>query len=115
MNIQIITKPITRAEAHSIGQEFYDEMVKGVVDIEREVIALGGEYHIDANVVLTGEGYEQATIWGFNIYPKRSAEEEWIEYTSLINIRPAVNNRTMTVENEQIRKKMKSIIEKLII
>lgn len=50
MNIKIISQPITRAEALKIGQEFYVEMTKGVVDIQREIIALGGEYHMDANI-----------------------------------------------------------------
>ena len=114
MDIRIISKPITRSEALKIGKEFYGEMVKGVVDIEEEIIALGGEYHMDANMVLIGEGYKQINIWGFNIYPN-SLEKDWIEYTSLINIRPQANNRTMTVENKEIRDKMKKIIEKLII
>ncbi len=114
MDIKIISKPITRSEAFKIGQEFYREMVKGVVDIEAEIIALGGEYHIDANMVLIEEGHAQSNIWGFNIYQNRSGED-WIEYTSLINIRPKANNRTMTVENKEICDKMKKIIEKFII
>ena len=114
MKIKIILRPITKAEALKIGQEFYVEMTKGVVDIEREVIALGGEYHMDANVILLDKGHLQSNIWGFNIYPKR-AKKDWIEYTSLINIRPRAHNRTMTVEDAAIRRKMKKIIEKLII
>ncbi len=103
-----------RSEAIKIGREFYGEMVKGVVDIEEEIIALGGEYHMDANMVLIGEGYKQINIWGFNIYSNRSGKD-WIEYTSLINIRPKANNRTMLVESEEIRDKMKKIIEKFIV
>ena len=114
MNIKIISKPITRAQALEIGQEFYTEMVKGVVDIKQDLIALGGEYHIDANTVLTQAGSSQPDVWGFNIYPNVIGDD-WIEYTSLINIRPAAGNRTMTVEDEAIRKVMKRIIEELII
>ena len=114
MNIQIIEKPITRAEALKIGQEFYTEMVKGVVDIRKDIIALGGEYHIDANTVLTGAGSAQPDVWGFNLYPN-VVGEDWIECTSLINIRPAAKNRTMFVEDESIRKIMKRIINQLII
>lgn len=114
MNIKIITKPITRAEALEIGKEFYPEMVKGVVDIKKEIIVLGGEYHMDANNALMENGDSlQGDVWGFNIYPKR-ADSDWIEYTALINIRPAVNNRTMTVEDKIIREKMAKIIETLI-
>lgn len=113
MNITIISKPITRAEAHRIGKEFYTDITKGVVDIEKEVIALGGEYHMDANMLLIKAGHAQNNIWGFTLYPNR-AGDDWVEYTSLINIRPASHNRTMTVEDPNIRQKMKNIIEKLI-
>jgi shikimate kinase len=114
MNIRIITSPITRSEALEIGQEFYTEMVKGVVDINKKIIALGGEYHMDANVVLIEKGCSQGDIWGFNIYPNRS-HDDWIEYTSLINIRPTAHNRTMTVQDKNICEAMKKIIEELII
>lgn len=114
MNIKIITEPITRAEALEIGKEFYTEMVKGVVDLERGVIALGGEYHMDANEVLIGDGSKQEMVWGFNVYPS-IFDESWIEYTSLINIRPQVHNRGMEVESPEIREMMRDVITKLII
>lgn len=46
MRIEIITEPITRAEAQEIAKEVYGDMVKGVADIEQGVIALGGKWHI---------------------------------------------------------------------
>ena len=114
MIIKIITKPITRDEATKIGKEFYDEMVKGVVDVKEEIIALGGEYHMDANNVILENGSSQENVWGFNIYPSRK-DDQWIEYTALVNIRPASKNMNMTVEDEKICAKMKKIIEKLIV
>ena len=113
MLIKIITEPITRAEALEIGQEFYGEMIKGVIDLEREIIALGGEYHMDANNILLADGSSQPDIWGFNIHPKLESEE-WIEYTSLINIRPQAGNRTMVIEDEGLKSKIREIIEKLV-
>ena len=86
-------------------------MVKGVVDIEKGVLALGGEWHIDSNNVLTEDGSKQSNVWGFNFYP----DENRIQYTSLINIRPAQNNRAIEIQNEELRKKMESVIKKLIV
>ena len=113
MEIKIITKPIARKEALGIVEKFYKDMIKCVVDIDKEIIALGGEYHIDANMFLIEQGSLQPALWGFNLYPGREGEN-WIEYTSLINIRPNAKNRTMTVEDKIIRGKMKEIIESLI-
>ena len=112
--IRIITEPITKADAQIIGKHWYSELVKGVVDIEKNILALGGEYHMDANVILIAQGSAQANVWGFNIYPTRPSEK-WIEFISLINIRPAVGNTSMLVEDEEIQNKMRAIIETLIV
>ncbi len=114
MNIKIVENNITVDELKKLAEVFYVNMIKGVVDIQREIIAFGGEYHVDANMVLMENGSEQKDVWGFNINfdePKDS----WVEYNSLINIRPAVGNRKMEVQDENIRKKMKKIINSKII
>ncbi len=114
MNIKVIREPISIREAEELAQEFYRTMVKGVADIEREIIALGGEYHIDANNVLIEEGSIQPNLWGFNMHFDREGDE-WLEYRSLINIRPAAGNRGMLVKDETLQNRMRKIIEKLIL
>lgn len=109
MDIRIVKEKISKKELEELAKEFYVEMVKGVVDIERELIALGGEWHIDANQVLIADGSKQENLWGFNIYLDKR-----IEYVSLINIRPAQNNRTLEVEDPKIREKMFAVINKLV-
>lgn len=111
--IVIVREPISKEEAAQIGVPWYEDFIKGVVDIERSIIALGGEYHMDANVVLIENGSEQQNVWGFNIYPEKDGES-WIEYVSLINIRPAQGNRGMVVEDEALRKKIRNVVESLI-
>ena len=113
MNIKIINKKIAESELREIAKEFYGEMVKGVVDIEREILAMGGEYHMDANNILIEKGSKQRNIWGFNWYFDKN-ENERIEYVSLINIRPKQNNRTMEVQSIPLRDKMKTIILKYL-
>ena len=108
---RIIEKPITHAEACELARQGYGDMVKGVVDIEREIIALGGEWHMDANLKLIEHGSVQSAVWGFNFYPEGSR----IEYTSLINIRPAQGNRKIEIQDVLLKKKMEQIIRKHII
>ena len=112
--ILIIRETIPRQEAHRIGAAWYKDMVKGVVDVEEEIVALGGEWHMDANVVLMDDGSSQDHVWGFNIYPERVGND-WIEYISLINIRPALGNKGMEVLDPALRDRMKAIIEKRIV
>jgi hypothetical protein len=114
MDIRIIRKSITRAEARDIAKEFYVDMVKGVVDTERGIIALGGEYHMDANTILVEDGSEQKNVWGFNFYPDKTGDEQ-IEYKALVNIRPLHGNTVMEIQNEDLKTAMKNIIKKLIV
>ena len=114
MNIKIVEDTIATDELREIAKEFFGSMVKGVVDIERSIVAFGGEYHMDANVLLLEHGSKQGDIWGFNIYPDAS-RDSWLEYVSLINIRPAAQNLDMEVQNPEIRGKMKEIIDSKII
>jgi len=113
MKIKIIDKKITESELREIAKDFYGEMVKGVVDIEREIIAMGGEYHMDANMVLIENESKQQNIWGFNWYFDKAGDER-IEYVSLINIRPNQGNRAMEVQDAILRDKMRSIILKYL-
>ena len=109
MDIKIINKKITESELQEIAKDFYGEMVKGVVDIEREILAMGGEYHMDANNLLIENESKQQNIWGFNWYFNKEGDER-IEYISLINIRPTQGNRTMEMQDKSLRDKMKLII-----
>lgn len=113
MNIKIVNKKITETELREIAKDFYGEMVKGVVDVEREIIAMGGEYHMDANVVLIRDGSKQQNVWGFNWYFDKK-EDGRIEYVSLINIRSAQGNKVMEVQDINLRDKMKAIILKYL-
>jgi len=113
MPIKIIDKKITENELREIAKDFYIDMVKGVVDIERGILAIGGEYHVDANAILIENGSQQQNVWGFNWYFNRTGDER-IEYVSLINIRPAQDNRSMEVQNAFLRDAMKMIILKYL-
>ena len=111
MNIKIVKDSVKYFEVKELAKEFYRDMIKGAVDLEREIIALGGEYHIDANNVLINDGSHQENIWGFNL---NLGSDMDIEYTALINIRPAAGNKSMTISDKSIRDKIEKIILKRI-
>jgi len=114
MEILIVTAPVPIETVRELAQLTYRDMIKGVADIERSIIALGGEYHIDANNRLIEEGSKQPHLWGFNIHFDREGDD-WIEFRSLINIRPAAGSRSMMVRDEALQGKMRDIIESLIL
>lgn len=88
-------------------------MIKAVVDVKKEIIALDGELHADLEELLIENNSKQEDLWGINLYPKKPLQER-IEYTALINIRPSQDNSSMEVESVKIRKKIEKIVNKLI-
>lgn len=88
----------------------FGSFVKVVVDIERQTISAGCELHVDCAEELMKEGSSCPNLWGANVYPK----DKKIDFIALINIRPASNNRSMEIEDENIRKKVEDIIKKLV-
>ena len=112
MDITIIREKISNTTLRSYLNNPFPEMVKFVVDIEKKVIALGGEMHADAEQVLLADGSEQRNLWGGNIYPDEPSDT--LEYSSLINIRPSQNNRAMEVQDEGIRSRIQAIVRQLV-
>lgn len=90
----------------------FKTLIKFVVDIEKEKMAIGGEMHADAEDKLLEQGSIQNNLWGANLLPWE--KELKIEYISLINIRPGQNNLGMEIEHKDIRKKVKHILNKWI-
>lgn len=115
MNISIVKNPIKKPELVKIAGEVFGDVIKAVVDIERGIMAVGGELHADEEVLLTEqEGSRREHTWGINIYPKKSADE-MIEFDSMVNLKPHYGNRSRYVEDAEIREKIRQIVQKLII
>ena len=101
------------AELRRLVDLFFEDMVKYVVDVERGIVAVGGEMHADAEQALLDDGSRQADLWGANYYPGRG-REECIEYTSLINIRPAQGNRSMEIQDPAVRERVRQLTMSLV-
>ncbi len=114
MDIRIVTDNIPLSELREVAKEFYGEMIKGVVDVEKEIVAFGGEWHMDANTILIENGSKQNTVWGFNLYLDEP-RESWIVCTSLINIRPHDGNRSIEVQDSVLCATMSKIVNEKIV
>jgi hypothetical protein len=112
-DIVVATSRIDPKELARLTSQFFEDMVKYVVDIERRVAAVGGELHADAEEVLLAEGSLQTDLWGANYYPGRGVDD-CIEFTSLINIRPAQGNRSMLVEDADVSGRIRELTFALI-
>lgn len=110
--MRILEKEITKNELFAEAEvAFGGEMVKGVVDVKRELVAVDAELHADLERLLLENDSEQENLWGVNFW---NSDEDFVEFDSMINIRPSQNNRSRYVENEKIREKIIEIVEKWI-
>jgi hypothetical protein len=115
MEIKIVKEPIKKADLASIANADFGDIVKAVVDVDQEIMAIGGELHADEEVILTEQyGSKRPDTWGINLIPKLTSED-WIVFDSMINLKPNLNNRSRGVENPEIREKIKNIVKKLVI
>ena len=108
----IYSEPFDKKILLELQTHYFGDMVKGVVDISKRKIALDAEMHADLETLLLQEGSKQGDLWGFNLYPEMEGED-FLEFDSLINIRPNQGNRSRGVEDPAIQEKIKDIINSL--
>jgi hypothetical protein len=96
-----------------MAQARFGDMVKAVVDVTRGVMALGGELQSDEEAMLLEDGSRQADLGGVNLYPNESGPE-WIEFDSMINVRPSQNNRSRDVQDEGTRAAIRQVVHALV-
>jgi hypothetical protein len=113
MPILIVHDQILVAELRLMAAELFGDFVKAVVDVERGVMAIGGELHSDEEMVLMEQGTQQRDLWGINIYPDLPPAER-LEYDSMINVRPSQGNRSRSVENPETRRRIEEVVSRLV-
>lgn len=114
MTIKIIKDQISKKELRNIAKNQFGDLVKAVVDVKKEIIAIGGELHADEEALLLQNGSLQENLWGINLHTDKS-NSDFIEFDSMINIRPSQNNRSRGVESLDTQRKIRDIISKLVL
>lgn len=111
--MRVVRDKIKKSELEELAKNMFGDLVKAVVDIEKEIMAIGGELHADEEALLLDKDSEQKDLWGINIYPQKSGDD-MIEFDSVINIRPSQNNLSRGVEAPKTRDKITTVVNKLI-
>ena len=112
--IEIVRTRVTLNRLSALAEALFGDLVKTVVDVERGMMAIGGELHADEEAALLASGSKQADLWGVNLYPAEHGDAAWIEFDSMINIRPSQGNRSRSVEDESIRARLVEIVDRLV-
>src|SRR5437867_1400806 len=112
--LRVVRDSVCRSELITLAQSQFGNMVKAVVDVRRGIMALGGELQADEEALLLDEGSAQADLWGINLYPEES-DEAWIEFDSMINVRPSQGNPSRNVEDQALREQIRRVVTTLVV
>ena len=112
--MKIVREKISIEELKQMTEKSFGDLIKTVVDIEKEIMVVDAELHADEESLLLEDGSQQKHLWGINLYPEMVKVDNWIEFDSMINIRPSCGNKSRGVENVKIRKKIINIVNKLV-
>jgi hypothetical protein len=110
-----VTAPetISLDEIRALAATRFGDMIKGVVDLARGILLLDADLHADQEASLLADGSKQADLWGINLYPD-IAGEDWLEFDSLINLRPSLGNRSRGVDDPATRAAIAGLIARVV-
>jgi len=111
--MQILTTAITVNELKKIAAGTFGDMVKAVVDIDRELVAINAELHSDLEALLLENGSIQNSLWGINFYPDIK-NNDFLEFDSMINLRPSQKNMSRGIDSKNTRKKIMQVVDKWV-
>jgi hypothetical protein len=110
-----IVESISVSELSTMAEKMSEPIVKGVVDVEKGILVVDAGLHSDEEMLLLDAGSLQGNLWGINLWPESFGSEDFVEFDSLINIRPRQNNRSRYVEDEKIRNAIIEIVEDKVV
>ena len=91
----------------------FGTLVKAVVDVATGIMAVDAELHSDQEALLLENGSAQRDLWGINLYPDVDGDD-WIEFDSMINLRPASGNRSRGIDDPAVRDRIRHIVTLLV-
>ena len=110
--MEIVKDKISIQKLKEMAEKMFGNLIKAMVDIEKEIMAVDAPMHADLlELLIEKENSEPKNLWGINLYHEKTGED-FIEFDSIMNLKPDLGNRTRGVENENVRKKIIEIVKK---
>lgn len=113
--MKVVTKQISLKELNDMASQMFGDLVKAVVDVEGKIMAVDAELHSDEEQFLISKGSKQSNLWGINLHPDHFGTDLFIEFDSMINLRPGQDNPSRNVLNTSIRKQIHDIVQSLVV
>ena len=110
----ILVKKIKLQELEEMSKRMFEPIVKAVVDVRSREIVVDADLHSDEELFLLENGSKQADLWGINLWPDKYGTLEFVEFDSMINLRPRQNNRSRSVQNAETRTLILEIVNEVV-
>jgi hypothetical protein len=108
-----IDSPVKKVELLDIAKRGFGNLVKAVVDVKKRIMVIDANLHADEEALLLSQGSQQCDLWGINLYPEIDGED-FIEFDSMINVRPGAGNMSRGIDSPTIQKEIRSIVARLV-
>ncbi len=113
--MKVVTQSISVDELKKMSEKMFGRIVKAVVDLDREIMVVDAEMHADQEQFLLEEGSKQEHLWGINFHPDKFGTPEFVEFDSMINLRPSWGNRSRSVDDPKIQEKIRAFVGKKVV
>lgn len=104
-----VTK-ISLAELRHMAETMYGNVVKANVDVALGIVVVDMKLHADGEAYMLENGSHQADLWGINLHPTKYGTNEFIEFDSMINLKPSQGNFSRSVDSETVQIKIRQIV-----
>lgn len=112
--MKLVEKEISLKELKQMSTKMFENLVKAVVDVEKEIMVVDAPMHVDQESWLIENDSQQENLWSINLYPEQWGKPEFVVFDSMINLRPGQGNRTRSVDNPKIREQITKIVNQLV-
>lgn len=113
--MQIVAGQVTVAALTAMAEATFGDLVKAVVDVERGLLAVDAGMHSDLEALLLDAGSRLDALWGINLYPAEHGTPDFLEFDSMINLRPGTGNRTRSVDDPAVRALIEELVDRVVV
>ena len=105
---------ISLDELKQMAEKMYGGLVKVDVDIARRIVVVDMDLHADGEAYMLEHDSQQKNIWGINVYPAKFGTDDFIEFDSMVNMRPSQGNASRDVLDLVTRQKIAEVVMEVI-
>jgi hypothetical protein len=109
-----VVEHISVAELADMVEKMYGTLVKADVDITKGLLIVDMGMHADGEAYLMEKGSKQNDLWGINLHPKDYGTDDFIEYDSMINIRPSQGNASKDILDIELKRQIVAIVQEVV-